>query len=231
MLLEVIVTDVSDATAAAAGGADRLELVAAPDLGGMTPDTAIAADVVAAVDIPVRVMVRRTESHCITADDAMRLARDVAALRGVLADGYVVGATRADGSPDVDRLAPVLDALDGLAFTFHRAIDTSPALAESMRAVLDLPGCDVVLTAGHPDGVESGLPRLHDLLADPAAPPSGAVLVGGGLRSHHLPDLARAGVRAVHLGRGVRPDGSWRTSVDAGRVARLRELVDSLAPA
>jgi copper homeostasis protein CutC len=60
--LEVIVTTVDEAIEAEAGGADRLELVRALDVGGLTPEISIARGVLAAVRIPVRVMVRE-EAH------------------------------------------------------------------------------------------------------------------------------------------------------------------------
>jgi len=57
-LLEVIVTSVEEAVEAQAGGADRLELLAAPEHAGLTPSCSTVENVVRSVSIPVRVMLR-----------------------------------------------------------------------------------------------------------------------------------------------------------------------------
>ena len=226
VLLEVIVTDVADAQAAARGGADRVELVGRADLGGMTPDPALAATVVASVDCPVRVMLRGTETHQLSAADAGHLATDAERLLAAGVSELVLGAALPDGRPDLDALGPTLDVLGGMPFTFHRAVDTAPDLVAAVRAVLALPGCDTVLTSGDPAGVDAGLPRLEHVLA--AGDLSDHVIVGGGLRVEHLPRLVRAGVRAVHLGRSVRAGGSWSGAVDPEAVAGVRRRLEEL---
>ncbi|KNX37551.1 copper homeostasis protein CutC [Luteipulveratus halotolerans] len=227
VLLEVIVTDVADAQAAARGGADRVELVGRADLGGMTPDPALAAAVASALDIPVRAMLRVTESHLLTSSDVAALIADAERLLDAGVTELVLGAAAPDGQPDTATLQPVIDTVAGMPFTFHRALDTAPDLVESVRAVLALPGCDTVLTSGHPAGVATGLPRLEALLS--AAPDLGAtVMVGGGLRVEHLPRLVGAGAGAVHLGRTVRDGGSWSGAVHESEVAGVRRRLDEL---
>ena len=61
MLLEIIAETVEDAREAEQGGAGRIELVRDLDRGGLTPPPLIEA-VLKAVRIPVRVMVRESES-------------------------------------------------------------------------------------------------------------------------------------------------------------------------
>jgi len=60
--LEVIVTSIEDAVEAEAGGADRLELVRALEVGGLTPELDLIRTVLQTVKIPVRVMLRETPS-------------------------------------------------------------------------------------------------------------------------------------------------------------------------
>ncbi|MBZ5592386.1 MAG: hypothetical protein LAP39_09125 [Acidobacteriia bacterium] len=57
-LLEVIACSVADAVAAERGGAGRLEIVRALEAGGLTPLLSLVKEIVAAVSIPVRVMLR-----------------------------------------------------------------------------------------------------------------------------------------------------------------------------
>src|SRR5258708_14698970 len=57
-ILEVIACSVADAAEAERGGAGRLEIVRALNVGGLTPPVSMVRDIFAAVSIPVRVMVR-----------------------------------------------------------------------------------------------------------------------------------------------------------------------------
>lgn len=66
-MLEVIVCSVADALAAEAGGADRLELVRDLEVGGLTPPLELIQDVLRAVRIPVRVMLREQEDFFVRA--------------------------------------------------------------------------------------------------------------------------------------------------------------------
>jgi copper homeostasis protein len=55
MLLEVIVTNVQEAILAQEYGADRLELIHAFTVGGLSPDKNLAQEVCSAVTIPINV--------------------------------------------------------------------------------------------------------------------------------------------------------------------------------
>ena len=51
-------------------------------------------------------------------------------------------------------------------------------------------------------------------------------MAGGGLLPEHVPWLARAGIRAFHIGSAARPLGSWKAYVDPDLVRSWRRLVD-----
>ncbi|MFB8775001.1 copper homeostasis protein CutC [Streptomyces broussonetiae] len=223
-LLEVIALDAEDAVAAQAGGADRLELVTEMAADGLTPPTATVAAIRAAVDIPLRVMVRLADGFA--AGDVERLVGVAEEMREAGATEFVLGFLDADGGVDLDAVERVVGALDGCRWTFHRAIDRA-ADRDALRKQLDgLPGLDTYLTAGADTGVDDGLPTL---LAEAArhgeqgyAP---RILVGGGLRLDHVPELLAAGIDAFHIGGAARPDG-WTGPVSAGAVREWREALD-----
>lgn len=218
--LEVIVTDVTDARAATDGGADRLELVADPQLGGMTPSPDVVRAVLAATATPVRVMIRRTESHQLSAQTAELLRTDVESLP--MATEFVCGAVDVAGVPSL-ALDPVTAAMKGRHWTFHRALDDAPDLAAAATAALFLPGCDHVLTAGDPAGVDTGIHRLRAALRDSEL--AAALVIGGGVTADNLPALLAAGARGVHLGRGVREGASWDGPVSAALVRAAADRV------
>ncbi|MGW0364296.1 copper homeostasis protein CutC [Streptomyces sp. NPDC002990] len=219
-LLEVIALDAQDAIAARAGGADRLELVTDMAADGLTPPCETFAAVRAAVDIPLRVMLRTTDGFA--AGDVGALVAQARALRAEGAREFVLGFLHPDGSPDLAAVEAVLAELDGCRWTFHRAIDRAADRDQLRKALAELPGLDTYLTAGAAAGVGAGLPVLLAEAARSGEPGYGPrMLVGGGLTLSHLPVLRAAGLDAFHIGGAARPDG-WGRPVSAAAVAEWR---------
>jgi copper homeostasis protein len=169
----------------------------------------------AAVNVPVRVMLRDRPGYAPGDLDALR--RTAARFPGA---GFVLGVRTPARAVDTTSLRALLPALEGCPWTFHRAIDHARDRTSAWRALAGLPGLDTVLTAGAPSGAEAGLP----VLCTEAPVHKGRVLAGGGLRPEHVPVLRDAGVRAFHIGTGARPGGAWHAPVDAGLVRRWRTL-------
>ncbi|MGP4019436.1 copper homeostasis protein CutC [Saccharopolyspora sp. 5N708] len=210
-LLEVIVVDAADAEAAQAGGADRLELVRDLAADGLTPDLATVRGVLAATDLPVRVMVRDQPDF---AADVAALRRRVDELRAAGAREFVLGFLDEYGQVDVGATRDVVAELDGCPWTFHRAVDHAAHYRLAWDHAVSL-GPDTVLTAGHPDGVGEGIANLRELAAQQDID-GVTLLAGGGLRQEHVPDLRAAGVRAFHIGGGARANGSVRPDLVRG---------------
>ncbi|MFE9253813.1 copper homeostasis protein CutC [Streptomyces sp. NPDC006879] len=226
-VLEVIALNVEDAIAAQAGGADRLELVTDMAADGLTPPVETFAAIRAAVDIPLRVMLRATDGFESGGEAAVEaLAARTRALRAAGAQEFVLGFLTPHGTPDLDAIERLISELDGCQWTFHRAIDRSADRDTLRKQLADLPGLDTYLTAGSAAGVDQGLPVLTAEAARATEPGYQArILVGGGLRLDHLPALRAIGIDAFHIGGAARPDG-WDHPVDAAAVARWRAALD-----
>jgi copper homeostasis protein len=216
-LLEVIALDVVDARSAQAGGADRLELVSDMRRSGLTPCLATFEAVRAAVDLPIRVMLRHQEGFAVGDPDNLRRAAE--ALRAAGADQFVLGFLDARGAVDVPAVRAVLEAVDGSPWTFHRAIDHAADRSAAWRAITGLPGLDSVLTSGGPAGVAEG---VEVLIAEAAAGSGVRVLAGGGLHTRHLARLRAGGVQGFHSGSAVRSAGRWDAPVDPALVRQWR---------
>ncbi|MEU8964020.1 copper homeostasis protein CutC [Streptomyces sp. NPDC048491] len=223
-LLEVIALDAQDAVAAQAGGADRLELVTDMAADGLTPPLKTFAAIRAAVDIPLRVMLRAADGFA--AGDVDALVRDAQALRAEGADEFVLGFLDETGGPDMAAVRALAAALEGCRWTFHRAIDRAASRDALRKELAGLPGLDTYLTAGSARGVDDGLPVLlaEAGLAEPGYEPQ--ILVGGGLSLAHLPVLRGAGIDAFHIGGASRPDG-WSAPVSSAAVAEWRGALDA----
>ncbi|MEU3553572.1 copper homeostasis protein CutC [Streptomyces fragilis] len=229
-VLEVIALDAEDAVAAREGGADRLELVCDMAADGLSPSAAVFAAVREAVDLPVRVMLRLSDGFSAGGDAGVgALVRRAEELREAGATEFVLGFLDGSGLLDLAATERVVTALDGCAWTFHRALDHAADRAAVRKALAGLPGLDLCLTAGAAGGVGAGLPVL---LAEAAAATPGdpGLMVGGGLRLEHLPPLLAGGVGAFHVGGAVRGAGGWAGSVSPAAVRAWRTAVD-LVPA
>lgn len=223
-LLEVIALDADDARAAAAGGADRLELVSEPRSAGFDPSVETFREIRAAVGLPLRVMIRRRDGF--SAGGVLGIAElchTADALRRAGADEFVLGWLNDDGSVDLEAVRAVLDVLGGAKWAFHKAMDAAPDRDAAYAAIRGLPGLDTVLTSGgfakSGDGVEvlAAESERERALGGPS------LLVGGGLREDALPVLLKAGLTAFHVGTAVRGDGTWGSPVDPDLVRRWRE--------
>jgi copper homeostasis protein len=224
-VLEVIALDAEDAVAAQAGGADRLELVTDMAADGLTPSRETFAEIRAAVDISLRVMLRLADGFA--AGDVAELVRRARELRSAGADEFVLGFLDETGGADIAAVEELVGALDGCRWTFHRAIDRAPDRDALRKQLADLPGLDTYLTAGAATGVDDGLPTLLAEAARSAEPGyEQQLLVGGGLRLDHLPRLKAAGIDAFHIGGASRPAG-WSAPVSADAVREWREALDA----
>lgn len=215
-----------DVPGALEGGADRLSL----DVDGRSPDVPTAAAVLRASSVPVRVLLRLDDTMTTTGGDLTRmigLAREYVDLG---AEGLVLGFLDADLEVDVETTMALAGALQGVPWTFHRAVDATLDPARSWRRLVQLPGLTAVASAGSPQGLAQG---YDDLLARAGRDPAVArlLLPTGGLTAEQVPWLARAGVTQFRVGAQVRPGGSARAYVDAGLVRSWRLLLDGPAVA
>ncbi|UUN27611.1 copper homeostasis protein CutC [Streptomyces sp. FIT100] len=227
-VLEVIALDAQDAVAAEAGGADRLELVTDMAADGLTPSRETFAAVRAAVDIPLRVMLRLSDGFAAgSAEDVETLVLAARALRAEGADEFVLGFLDAQGNPDLVMVERLVAEIEGCRWTFHRAIDRAADRDALRKQLADVPGLDTYLTAGSAAGVDEGIPVLLAEAARRGEPGYEAqLLVGGGLRLDHLPALRAAGIDAVHIGGAARPRG-WAAPVEAAAVRAWRGALDA----
>ena len=195
--VEVCVETIDAALAAAAGGADRIELCANLDEGGTTPAPELLSSGVARLTIPVFAMVRpRAGDFRYSSAEVDDMAREARACRDLGALGIVCGALGADAAVDAEAVRAVLRAARPLPVTFHRAFDAARDANEALDALLSL-GVDRVLTAGGPGSAAEGVEQLSHLVRRAAG--HIGILAAGAVRAHNARSIIGAtGVREVH---------------------------------
>lgn len=199
--VEIAVQDLPGVRIALAEGADRIELCSALGLGGLTPSAGLlraAVDAAEAACRPdfVHVLVRpRGGGFVYDEDELATIVADIRYAREAGAAGVVIGALD-DGGVDLAAVERFIAAADGLAVTFHRALDIVSDPADALDALADR-GVTRVLTSGGASRSIDG----RDVLAALAERAAGRiqVMAGGGVRVEDIPALTAAGVDAVHL--------------------------------
>ncbi|MCT7374390.1 copper homeostasis protein CutC [Chelativorans salis] len=163
ILLEVCVDDPAGLAAAIDGGADRVELCSALDLGGLTPPAGLMA--AAASQVPVYAMIRPRAGDFVYAEAELDvMARDIEAARQAGFAGVVFGAVKRDGSLDYHALKRLAERADGLGVTLHRAFDLVPDRAEAVEMAVEL-GFERILTSGGASTAAEGVEALEEAIA------------------------------------------------------------------
>ncbi|NVM39254.1 copper homeostasis protein CutC [Ochrobactrum intermedium] len=162
VLLEVCVDSAEGLYSAIEGGADRIELCSALELGGLTPSQALM-ELASDAPIPVYAMIRpRAGSFCFSAEDEAIMAADIGNARNADLAGVVLGASLADGSLDVTLLERLIAEAKGLGTTLHRTFDLVPDAETALEQAIAL-GFERILTSGLSQTAEEGLDNLRHL--------------------------------------------------------------------
>jgi copper homeostasis protein len=228
--LEICVDSPAGLAAAVAGGADRIELCSALELGGLTPSAGLM-HLAAASGCPTYAMIRpRAGDFVFGPADLAAMLADIDAARAAGLAGVVLGASHGDASLDAPMLATLLDRAAGLGRTLHRAFDIVPDRAAALELAVDL-GFERILTSGAAITSLAGAEVLAGLVAQ--AGPRLAIMAGGGVNADNAAAIVAAtGVREVHAScRGLAAMDARaeaigmalgaRQDTDTARVARL----------
>ncbi|MDZ4701219.1 MAG: copper homeostasis protein CutC [Rhodothermales bacterium] len=195
--LEVCIDSVESALAATEAGADRLELNAALELGGLTPSPGLVAEVLAVTTLPVIAMLRPRAGDFVYSDDEFRvIRRDAEALLTAGVAGLAFGFLDEFGNIDRHRTYAITAVMNGKESVFHRAFDLVPSLHFALEEVIDL-GIWRVLTSGGAETAIAGIPQLSRLNAQ--AVDRIEILAGAGIKASNVRRLVDgAGCKQVH---------------------------------
>lgn len=181
-----------------AGGADCAELCEALEIGGLTPSygtLTVCAD--AALHFPIRVLIRCRPGNYIYNDNEIDImCEDIKLVKSLGYEGVVIGALNSDGNIDVPAIKKMMEAGEGMNFTFHRAIDTCENPHDALITLIEL-GFDKVLTSGCKPTAYEGTPMIEsmqNLFGDQIN-----IMAGGGINVDNVQTiLQQTGVTNCH---------------------------------
>ena len=148
-----------------------------------------------------------------TPEEIRMMAEQIAHLRQLGADGFVIGCLTAEGELDRAAMKPLLEAAAGAGLTLHRCIDVSRDLTKTYLDAAAL-GIDTVLTSGGAGSCRAGRETIGALLKMRDAYGGPEVLVGAGVNAGVIRQFREEypGVRAFHM--------SGKTEIPSGMLFR-----------
>lgn len=218
-MIEFIASSLSDAQAIEQGGGNRIELVTALSEGGYTPSIGLVQAIAERVKLPLTVMLRPNRSDFYYTNNELEiLRRDAVIFNQLGVKQVVMGILSPDGLPDIRRMEQVLDGTN-LRLTFHRAIDYTANILQSVRYLNQYDRVTHILSAGGEGGVPANIDTLKAMIDISHK----RIIVGGGLNLTNvqsvmdsLKDLAYD----LHFGRAAR-GGDVRGVVQQDLVKQL----------
>ncbi|MDC0204314.1 copper homeostasis protein CutC [Flavobacteriales bacterium] len=196
-LIECCANSVQSALNGGKGGANRIELCADLELGGLTPKRNDILKANAEINIPIYVLIRPKDGDFVYSDDELvKMIDDIQFCKIVGCAGVVIGALHKNGSINIQQTKQMVRAAKPMSVTFHRAFDEGNDLLKNIEDVI-LCGCDTLLTSGQAKNVSLGLKNLKKLVTISAGRIN--ILAGSGVNYTNAEDLFKIGVRNFHL--------------------------------
>ncbi len=162
--LEICTGSLQSAIAARDGGARRIELCAALEIGGVTPSTGLIREARKIKGINIHVLIRPRGGDFLYDDSEVAcMIGDIITAKECGADGVVIGALTAEGDVDTAVCKKLIEAAQGMNITFHRAFDMCRNPFTAMEEIISL-GCSRILTSGQAATAEKGTELLKELV-------------------------------------------------------------------
>ena len=210
-ILEICAGSIESAVAARDGGARRIELCAALEVGGVTPSAGLIAEARKVQGLVLNVIIRpRGGDFLYNEYEVACMEQDIRTCLQLGVDGVVIGALTAEGDVDTAVCRRLIAAAGSMSVTFHRAFDMCRDARKALEELIAL-GCHRVLTSGQAPTALAGTALLKELVELAA----GHIIImpGCGVSSANAGDILKAtGAVEIHA--------SARKSVGSGMIFR-----------
>lgn len=198
--IEVCANSVQDCIVAQNEGADRIELISASYLGGLTPTTTVLDMALeSGVEIPIMAMVRpRGGGFCYSEIEKEQMFREARGLLEHGAKGIVFGFLNESRKINWEETEEMINLCKSFKAesVFHRAFDCSNEPEYNIQRLIEL-GCTRVLTSGLGANVNRGvklLKQLQEKFGDKIE-----ILAGAGITTENIGYIIKeTGVAQVH---------------------------------
>lgn len=165
MILEACVETYKEAFLAETRGADRIELCAELNVGGITPSYALLESVRAKLSIPIMVMIRPRGGNFIYDTLELKLMKqNIDICKSLNVNGVVFGLLDDNNNIDVKNTMLLAKCAHPLEVTFHKAIDETNDLIKSVYELKQIPEITRILTSGGKPTAYEGSRLLNEMI-------------------------------------------------------------------
>lgn len=238
--LEIIGFTIEGSIAAAAAGADRIELCSGAGEGGTTPSDGLMKIARGLISIDIYPMLRpRGGDFLYSPREFEVMKQDLQSFKRSGANGFVVGILLPDGSVDKIRCKELVASAQPLPVCFHRAFDRCSDPAQALEDIIDC-GFTRVLTSSCEATALEGAKLLHDLVKQSASRIS--IMPGSGVNAANIEEIIKStGVIEIHSSarKNVKSEMAYENhrlndrndplSVDAEEIRAMRKILSNLA--
>lgn len=187
LVKEVCVESFDEAVRAVRAGATRIELCENLGCGGTTPSFGTIKKCLEKLGVPVMVMIRpRGGDFVYSADELAIMQEDISLCKELGVSGVVFGILTRDGKIDRQRTGLLVGLSKPLQVTFHKAIDVSNDLLESVSVLKEL-GVDRILTSGGKKTALEGKTTLNRMIE--LASPQIRIIVAGKVTCENFDEI------------------------------------------
>lgn len=185
--IEICAGSLSSAVTAQNGGANRIELCTALEVGGLTPSAAVILETRKRLTIGVHVLIRPRAGDFVYSDDEwLMIQNDIIFCRDNGCDGVVVGCLNNEGTFDLGKMEKMADLAYPMDIICHRAFDRTNNAEIALQQLIDLK-YQRVLTSGQAASAPEGKNKLKELVA--LAENKIEIMPGSGVQVSNLKDL------------------------------------------
>ena len=186
---EACVENLDQALKAEAKGADRIELCAHLELGGLTPSRELIVEASQQLNIPLRIMIRpRGGDFIYSAKEIRIMIASIEFCKTIGVEGVVFGILDSDRKLNLELIKQLTNIATPLKVVIHKAIDYSTKPLEGLGELIKIKGITSVLTSGGAQKAMEGKETIKEMLQ----------LCGGGLEIVPAGTITNDNVHELH---------------------------------
>lgn len=197
MILEICANSFESAKAAQLAGANRIELCTELSVGGLTPSNGLIEKVVSELNISTHVLIRpRSGNFTYSEEEFDVMLRDISFCKNLGCAGIVSGFLTAENKIDSEKTKQLVEASEGMEFTFHRAFDWVENPLEELQKLIDLKVNRLLSSGQKPTAIE-GISLLIELQNHSKGKIE--IMPGGGINLENALKFKDANLKSIHL--------------------------------
>ncbi|SRX72691.1 copper homeostasis protein CutC [Aequorivita antarctica] len=197
MIIEICANSFESTQVAQLAGANRIEIFTELSVGGLTPSQGLIEKVVSEFNIPIHVLIRpRSGNFTYSEEEFDVMLRDITFCKKLGCAGIVSGFLTSENKIDSMKTKQLIDASEGMEFTFHRAFDWVENPIDELQKLIDLKVNRLLSSGQKPTAIE-GISLLKELQNHSKGKIE--IMPGGGINVENALKFKEAGFNSIHL--------------------------------